>query len=93
MTRRNPVAKASSPRSKPLERLKDEVYRQMYRLEASRPGAELSLAIVLLRAWITTASETEISELREWLAKICPICLLMIEAAEKVSDTERQCAQ
>jgi hypothetical protein len=63
----------------------------MYRVEASRPGAELSLAIALLRAWIASASESEISESREWLTKICPICILMIEEALKVSDTERQC--
>ena len=32
------------------EPFKDEVYRQMFRLESSRPGAAMDLAIVLLRA-------------------------------------------
>jgi hypothetical protein len=93
MTRRNPTAKASSSQSKPFERLKDEVYRQMYRLEASRPGAELALAIALLRAWIDSDSEPDLPQSREWLKKICPICLPMIEAMQKVSEAERQCIQ
>jgi hypothetical protein len=33
------------------EQLKDEVYRQMFRLEESRAGAEMALALALLRAW------------------------------------------
>jgi hypothetical protein len=65
----------------------------MYRLEASRPGAELALAIALLRAWIASDSETEMPHSREWLKTICPICLDMIEATKIVSDTERQCIQ
>jgi hypothetical protein len=62
------------------DKLKDEVYRQMFRLEANRPGADLALAIALLRGWLASNSEPEAAQLLEWLRKICPICLVMIEA-------------
>jgi hypothetical protein len=90
---RKSTAKAPGSPSKRNERLKDEVYRQMYRLEASRPGAELALAIALLRAWVASDTDTEMPHSREWLMKICPIRILMIEKALKVSDSERQCIQ
>ena len=93
MTPRNSIAKAPGLSSRRCERLKDEVYRQMYRLEASRPGAELALAIALLRAWIASDSEAEPPQSRAWLKKICPICLPMIEATQKVIEAERQCIQ
>jgi hypothetical protein len=86
MTPRKSTAKAPDSSSRRCERLKDEVYRQMYRLEASRPGAELALAIALLRAWIASDSEAEMPQSREWLKKICPICLTMIEATQKMSE-------
>ena len=35
----------------PTAQLKDEVYRQMFRLEEGRSGSELGLALALLRAW------------------------------------------
>jgi hypothetical protein len=93
MTPRKSTTRATGSPSKWSEHLKDEVYRQMYRLEASRPGAELALAIALLRAWIASDSEAEMLQSREWLKKIFPICLDMIEATQNVSDTERQCIQ
>jgi hypothetical protein len=93
MTPRNCTANANSSPLKWSERLKDEVYRQMYRLEASRPGAEVALAIALLRAWIASGSETEMPQSREWLMKICPICILMIEETLKVDDSDKQCLQ
>jgi hypothetical protein len=93
MTVRKAATRSSAFRRSHGERLKDEVYRQMFRLEASRPGSELDLAIVLLRAWITLDSVPEVSESREWLKKICPICLLMIEARQQASDTEQPCIQ
>lgn len=63
------------------DRLKDEVYRQMFRLEANRPGADLGLALALLRAWLDSDSKPAKRKSREWLNKICPICLAMIEAS------------
>jgi hypothetical protein len=93
MTPRKSTARATGSPSKWSEHLKDEVYRQMYLLEASHPGAELALATALLRAWIASDSETEKPQSREWLKKICPICLDMIEATQIVSHTERQCLQ
>jgi hypothetical protein len=91
MTPRKGTAKATGSPFKWSERLKDEVYRQMYRLEASRPGAEASLAIALLRAWIASGSEAEMLQSREWLLKICPICIQMIEETMNVSDTDKRC--
>jgi hypothetical protein len=74
-----------------INRLKDEIYRQMFRLEAKRPGSEMDLAIALLRAWI--AAESEPGEERNWLKQICPICLLMIEATRQPNETGRHCIQ
>jgi hypothetical protein len=65
MTPRKSTAKAPGSPSMRSERLKDEVYRQMYRLEAHRPGAELSLSIALLRVWIASDSEAEKPQSRE----------------------------
>jgi hypothetical protein len=93
MTPRKGTAKAAGSPSKWSERLKDEVYRQMYRLEASRPGAEVALAIALLRAWIASNSEAQMPQSREWLLTICPICIQMIEETLNVSDTDTRCIQ
>ena len=93
MTPRKGTAKATGSPFKWSERLKDEVYRQMYRLEASRPGAEAALAIALLRAWIASGAEGEMPQSHEWLMKICPICIEMIEDAMSVSDTDKRCVQ
>ncbi|MDR3750813.1 MAG: hypothetical protein P4K94_04935 [Terracidiphilus sp.] len=72
------------------EYLKDEVYRQMFRLEAHRPGADRDLAVALLRAWIDLSPVSMGSSERQWLEKISPICLVMIEAAPPAVDTGRQ---
>jgi hypothetical protein len=60
--------------------LKDEVYRQMFRLEENRRGADMGLALALLRAWIATSTRPENAD-RDWLVRLSPICLQMIEAA------------
>lgn len=67
----------------PIAQRKDEVYRQMFRLEEGRSGAELGLALALLRAWIATDSKPEGARNREWLSKVSPICLQMIETTLK----------
>ena len=74
-------------------RLKDEVYRQMFRLEEGRSGSELGLALALLRAWIATDSKPEGAENREWLSKVSPICLQMIETALKQNAPTLPCTQ
>jgi hypothetical protein len=63
------------------EHLKDEIYRQMFRLEAGRAGAAMGLAVALLRAWVAADSDLEGGETRQWLQKISPVCLEMIEPA------------
>jgi len=62
------------------ERIKDEVYRQMFFLEESRPGSQLGLALALLRAWQAADTISSGDEERDWLKKVSPICLKMIEA-------------
>jgi hypothetical protein len=74
-------------------RLMDEVYREMYRLEEGHAGAELGLALALLRAWIATDSNPEGAGNRECLGKVAPICLQMIEAALKQNAPALPCAQ
>ena len=86
MTARQGATRQSTTRRHRGERLKDEVYRQMFRLEASRPGADLALAVALLRGWLASSSEAGVPESSDWLKKICPICLRMIEATGPVSD-------
>ena len=60
-------------------RLKDEVYREMYRLESSRPGSEMRLALALLHAWNDTDSLPQDDEVKVWLRHTCPLCLRLIE--------------
>jgi len=62
-----------------MNRLMDQVYRQMFLLEEGRPGSELGLALALLRAWSAADIPLESSEEWAWLTKICPVCLEMIE--------------
>jgi hypothetical protein len=75
------IAVSPTYRRKPSDELKDEVYRQMFRLEAQRLGAERNLAVALLRAWMASDVERQSAKERAWLRKICPICLAMIEGA------------
>jgi hypothetical protein len=69
----------SDPGLRRIHRLMDEVYREMYRLEVGRPGAEMGLALALLRARIASDRESEKRNDWEWLKTVCPICLKMIE--------------
>jgi hypothetical protein len=73
--------------------LKDEVYRQMFRLEESRPGAELGLALALVRAWLAADSKSESGEERDWLKTVSTICLQMIESALKAGVATIPCAK
>lgn len=71
--------------------IRDEVYRQMFRLEAERPGAEMQLAMALLRAWLTFCSEPQGAREKPWLETISPICLQMIESALKADHAAVHC--
>lgn len=76
--------------SRQSERLQDEVYRQMLRLEAGCSAAELHLALALLRAWMVLERLPSRSGARQWLRAVCPMCLRMMEAeaAEPTSGNE-----
>lgn len=87
MRARKDVSRPGGPRLIRVERIKDEVYRQMFLLEERRPGAELGLAVALLRAWLAAGSKATNDEKRDWLKKISPICLEMIEAALRAAGT------
>ena len=62
-----------------VNRVKDEVYRQMLRVEAGRSAAQLPLTVALLQAWMTLGDQAFDSDARRWLRSICPVCLRMIE--------------
>ena len=83
MTPRKAVVRSNKPCRNQGGQLKDEVYRQMFRLEESRPGAEMGLALALVRAWLADDFKPESGEERDWLKKVSPICLQMIEKSLK----------
>jgi hypothetical protein len=93
MTALKGLARQGKPKLNHGGRAKDEVYRQMFRLEERRPGAEIGLAIAILHAWLTAESNSESSLERVWLKNITPICLRMIETALQATDTVSNCAQ
>jgi hypothetical protein len=74
-----PAGRVSQVRK--ANQIKDEVYREMLRLEVHRPGAEMGLALALLRAIVQSESLTQQAEYGDWLKTICPVGLRMIEAA------------
>jgi hypothetical protein len=87
VTARKSVIRPDSPRHIRGDRVKDEVYRQMFLLEESRSGAEMGLALALLRAWLAADSKPASGEERDWLKKVSPICLEMIEATLQADGT------
>ena len=93
MTPRNALVRSKKSLRNQGEQLKDEVYRQMFRLEESRPGAEMGLALALLRAWLASGSKPEGGEERDWLKNVSPICLQMIETALNAGVATTPCAK
>jgi len=93
MTPRNALVRSKKSSRNQGEQLKDEVYRQMFRLEESRPGAEMGLALALLRAWLASDSKPEGGEERDWLKKVSPICLQMIETSLEAGVAATHCAK
>ncbi len=89
-----PKAASSTAPSRPSrgERLKDEVYRQMFRLEARRPGADRDLAVALLRAFAASDAAAGRRSEKQWLKKVCPICLAMIDDALQREGPGRRCS-
>lgn len=63
------------------DRLKDEVYRQMLRLESRHASADLWLAVAVLRAWLALEKQPSDCEARRWLRRLTPVCLRLIEEA------------
>jgi hypothetical protein len=90
MTARKATTRSSNPRQDYGDKLKDEVYRQMFRVEAGRQGADLDLATALLCGWLDSYSKPEAPQLLAWLKKISPLCLRMIEAKQQLSDVGRE---
>jgi hypothetical protein len=90
MTTRRSFTEGPNTRQLRGARIKDEVYRQMFLLEESRPGAEMGLALILLRAWLTAETKTSSDEEREWLTQLSPICLKMIENSIRLGDSARR---
>jgi hypothetical protein len=74
-----PIDRASQIRR--MNHLKDEVYREMLRLEIHRPGSEMGLALALLRAIVQSDSFFDRADFSEWLKTVCPLGLGMIEEA------------
>ena len=74
-----PASRASQTRT--MNRLKDEVYREMLLLEVNRPGAEMGLALALLRAVVQCGPFRDQEDVGEWLRTVCPLGLHMIEAS------------
>jgi hypothetical protein len=64
-----------------MNRLKDEVYREMLLLEANRPGAEMALALALLRAVVQSNSSSDDEDCEEWLNTVCRLGIQMIETS------------
>jgi hypothetical protein len=93
MTEQKPFTRTGRHRHGKIDQLQDEVYRQMFRLEARRPGSEMDLAIALLYAWTASESGPRDGQERQWLKKVCPICLQMIEAERQSNSTEQPCLQ
>lgn len=81
MTPQKAAGRLNKPGRNRGAQLKDEVYRQMFRLEEGRLGAGVGLATALVRAWLATDSKPESGEDLDWLRKVSPICLQMIDKA------------
>lgn len=67
--------------SRMMNRLKDDVYREMLLLEVNRPGAEMGLALALLRAVAECGSRCDQEDFEEWVRTVCVVGLRMIETS------------
>ncbi len=85
------IAAACGGNRKQSDQLKDEVYRQMFRLEAGRPGAASQLAVALLRAWMALDTAPRTASDRQWLRQICPVCIGLLEASGVAARSSTSC--
>lgn len=72
-----------------IHRFMDDVYREMFQLESRHPGAEMGLALALLRARVAADREPRKGSEWTWLKTVCPICLKMIEDSLNQGGTVR----
>jgi len=79
--RKGPAPPGRVSQTRKMNRLKDEVYREMLLLEMNRAGSEMGLALALLRAIVQSGSFCDQEDFGEWLATVCPLGLQMIEAS------------
>jgi hypothetical protein len=89
--RSNKIANESGGDHKRNDELKDEVYRQMFRVEEGRAGAAGQLAIALLRAWMSLDNSSRSASDRSWLRKICPLCIGLLQTAADSARTGTSC--
>lgn len=75
------IASPPNASARRTNRLKDEVYREMLRLESNRPGSEMGLALALLRAALQRDSLADDMSFQQWLNEVCTLGLKMIEAS------------
>jgi hypothetical protein len=68
-------------KSRGIDRLQDAVYREMYLVEVRKPGAEMGLALALLRAVAASQESADRQDVRNWLKDLCPLVLKTIEEA------------
>jgi hypothetical protein len=85
MQHRKPTP-ASVARRRSCDALKDEVYRQMFRLEEGRTGADRELAIALVRAWMKMDVGPKTASDRMWLRKVSPVCIGLLEGMQHLSE-------
>ncbi len=64
-----------------MNHLKDDVYREMLLLEVNRPGAEMGLALALLRAVVQSDAFSDRQDFGQWLKSVCALGLRMIEVS------------
>lgn len=72
-----------NPQTRSTDSLKDEVYRQMLRIEVGYPKAELLLGMALLRAWVVIEKRRADSEPKRWLLRTVPVSICLIHASEQ----------
>lgn len=66
-------------------RLRDETYKAMMRLEAHKPEACRELQQALLQAWQGVSETKDTAEFEHWLKKITPVCLELLSRQRELA--------